>query len=295
MSQIRHPVTYTKINGVWTPVREVKIISRAPRKTLIKFYPNWLMLALLAAAIPAAAFLITPPEEEMVEREVLPIVDTMQLYPVEHDFTDKSASNKIESRFAEWMWYLKVREGFIPSIYRCPAGIRTIGYGHNVEAHGHDGPKTLTYQQASLLLYRDIEKQYAQVEKLLPHLNRNQKLAITSLAANCGIAKIMYVRGNPKKGFSEFWKKARLGKVPNFEDYTKYKTPKGKVVKSPNLVSARNFEKLLYQGSGKLPILVGFRKGSPIYREMTFEEAAEIYKKQLIKRDILPAKQGGYY
>ena len=67
--------------------------------------------------------------------------------------------NEKISRFSAWMWYLKAREGFVPAEYRCPAGKRTIGYGHNVDALGHteetaDG--VVTYTEASGVLYFDI-------------------------------------------------------------------------------------------------------------------------------------------
>lgn len=286
---------------------------QTPRKLL----QHWPMIVLVLLSVPSAAFLMVPAIDiAPIVEEVY--VDTSGLYPaVEKDFTAKDVVDSIflsiqrgssffprrrvadpNSRFAEWMWYVKVREGYMAKEYRCPAGIRTIGYGHNVQAHGHteetkDGK--VSYSEASDVLYFDIQKQYDQVNKLLPKLSKNQKLAITSLAANCGIAKIMYRGGSRKKGYSDFWLAAKAGKVPNFAAYTRYRQPDGKVVKSPNLVSARNFERLLFQGYGKAAILTGFRKGKPIFQMLTFDEAAEVYKNQLIKRDILPAKYAGNF
>jgi len=193
--------------------------------------------------------------------------------------------NEKISRFSAWMWYLKAREGFVPAEYRCPAGKRTIGYGHNVDALGHteetaDG--VVTYTEASGVLYDDIKKQFEQVQRLLPHLNNDQARAVTSLAANCGLAKIMYVGGNPKKGYSAFWLALKRGKTPNFGVYTKYRTPSGTVVQSPNLVSARNFEKLLFTGAGSTNILVGFRNKKPVYKRMSIEQAAEFFRQTLL-------------
>jgi len=287
------------------------------KKRIVKFYPNWIMISMFLLAIPSAIFLASKTTETIEvqreekkqaeiqffasEEEVETIVDSIFKSVKTHGykFVTKTPEKGKNSRFAEWMWYLKTREGFIPTPYRCPAGYLTVGYGHNIDAHGwkHVNPLMkngkLTYEGASQLLYNDIKQEVERVTKLAPHLNNNQKLAIAGLFANCGSAKIIYAGGKPKNGHSAFWKKVMKGQVPNFEVYTKYRDTRGRIQKSPNLVSARNFEKLLYQGYGKANIFVGTKKGRPQYQLMTFEEAAEFYKKQLIKRDILPAKLAG--
>ncbi len=48
---------------------------------------------------------------------------------------------------------LKDHEGFSPTIYRCPAGYWTIGYGHRIGAHWRISP-----QVGELLLEEDIHK-----------------------------------------------------------------------------------------------------------------------------------------
>ena len=51
---------------------------------------------------------------------------------------------------------IKRHEGLKLHSYRCPAGRLTIGYGHNLEAHGEADPGVITMQQAEAYLDEDI-------------------------------------------------------------------------------------------------------------------------------------------
>ena len=191
-------------------------------------------------------------------------------------------SSGYENLYSTWVHYLKYREGYRPIMYLCPAGYRTIGYGHNIDAHGPLGSDTIKYSRASELLHQDLEKQYKEIRNLLPHLGRPQHLAITSLAANCGLYKIMYVRGDKKKGYSTFWKECmKVGGKPNFKVYCKYKTPKGKVCTSTNLVNARAFEEMLYYGRKTAKFQFGKAKV-----EMSYAQVGEFFRQNVVRRDI---------
>lgn len=183
------------------------------------------------------------------------------------------------STFAYWMHYLKYREGYMSQVYKCAAGKNTVGYGYNLDAHGRKGIEkeledgVIEYQEASGMLYKQAEEQYKQICVLLPNLNKSQKLAVTSLALNCGIGKIMYPGGKKAKGYSTFWNKLKNGQVPNFETYCRYKTPGGVVVTSKWLQDARKFEKALFTGN------------------LTYVKAkAEKFKEVVINRDIHKSK-----
>lgn len=52
-------------------------------------------------------------------------------------------------------------------IYRCTAGARTIGYGHNLDASG-ETYQTLTDEEAEALLNTDIDKVERQLQAVLP-------------------------------------------------------------------------------------------------------------------------------
>lgn len=295
----------------WVSTPPSPITSQTPkRKTIFFFKPNWLTFGLLLLAIPSAGFLIITdkPVEEKVA--TIPAADVV---PIENDeeieiivdsifrsiergtyMSEKRAREVKESgsKFKEWMWYLKSREGFIPQPYRCPAGYLTIGYGHNIDAHSWAKAKKymkegkLTYQGATKLLYDDVQEELIKVGKMAPHLNRNQALAVASLFANCGSYKIT----GPKNRPTPFWKAVMKGKTPNFSVYCKYRKA-GKVVKAANLVAARSFEQSLFEGCTK-PVLI--QSGKKLIT-VSFDKAASHYRGCIVMRDIVPSKKRGNF
>lgn len=229
------------------------------------------------------------PEVRIVQGEVQVIRDTIYREMIAHEIAHAPAKEIANpTKFAYWMWYLKAREGYIKEEYYCPAGVLTIGYGHNVEAHGvpeevEDG--ILDYHGASKVLYEDMQKHYNEVMKHFPHLNPDQGRAVASLTANCGIAKIMYTRGKKKNGYSAFWKALKAHKSPNFKVYCKYKTPEGRIVTSKNLQSARNFEQALFDNKDFITIWTGRKWWSG-----SMKQVGEFYRQVILRRDILANK-----
>jgi len=160
----------------------------------------------------------------------------------------KTYETAIDSSWAYCLWYLKAREGFMKEMYSCPAGKKTIGYGHNVSAHRDvDEDAIISYSQASSILKDDFIAQYNVIKAEFPDMAPYKLRAVTCLAMNTGLTKIKYVRGKSKKGLSDFWKKLKSGQVPNFETYCKYRTPEGKVMKSKHLINARRFERIMFE------------------------------------------------
>lgn len=303
-------VLFSKDGKIWTEALPPVNASTVPSSVrTFQVRRNWVLAGLLFLSLPATAFLLLVPNSEPTpiviaaqaeielptESEVEVIVDSI-FRSIKTGKTIFIQPKEESSKFKEWMWYLKAREGFIEKPYRCPAGYLTVGYGHNVDAHGWSKASKymrngkLTYKGATELLYQDIQEEVNRVTKLAPHLTKNQKLAVASLFANCGSNKVIYTQGKKSLGYSKFWNNVLAGRTPDFSVYTRYRTPSGKVKQSPNLVSARNFEKLLYQGHGKAKIFVGSHKGKPAYQSMGLDEAAAFYREQLVKRDITPAK-----
>lgn len=196
---------------------------------------------------------------------------------LEHEIT----KSEYENLYSTWVHYLKYREGYRPIMYLCPAGFKTIGYGHNIDAHGNSCGDTIEYSKASRLLQEDLQTQYEEVKRLLPHLKRAQHLAITSLAANCGLYKIMYSGGKKKRGFSSFWKECMKDGKPNFRVYCKYRTPRGKVCTSTNLVNARAFEEMLYYKQKTAKFQFG-----KVKMEMSYAQVGDFFRQNVIKRDM---------
>jgi lysozyme len=76
-------------------------------------------------------------------------------------------------------------EGFMPTAYTCPAGKRTIGYGHVIQPGEYF--EAVSQEQAKVLLQRDAEREAAPVARhLMVELMQYQQDALISLAFNCG-------------------------------------------------------------------------------------------------------------
>ena len=80
---------------------------------------------------------------------------------------------------------IKESEGYVGSVYLCPAGKPTIGYGHVVEAGEKFGH--LSEPDAVTLLAKDLQRFETALHKAnFPALNQNQFDAFVSWAYNCG-------------------------------------------------------------------------------------------------------------
>jgi lysozyme len=100
-------------------------------------------------------------------------------------------------------------EGFRPKVYLDPAGIRTIGYGHNLEAQPltaedkqalgldpniADDDIVLTEQQGQDLYRRDVRKIMPDISSKVPNfseLPRGAQRAIADMAFNMGVAGVV--------------------------------------------------------------------------------------------------------
>lgn len=83
---------------------------------------------------------------------------------------------------------IKRFEGFSPTIYICPAGYSTIGYGHVVLAHEKDRFATgITQAEATNLLRKDVGiAERAVLQLISVHLTDGQFDALVSFTFNLG-------------------------------------------------------------------------------------------------------------
>ena len=99
---------------------------------------------------------------------------------------------------------VKRYEGFVSKTYVCPAGYKTIGFGHRT-----DEMTTITEPEAENLLRRDLNKFASKITYSLEQdkikVNQNQFDALCSFAFNLGYSALV---------FSTLWKKLKAG------DYT---------------------------------------------------------------------------
>ena len=103
---------------------------------------------------------------------------------------------------------VKRYEGFISKTYLCPAGYKTIGFGHRT-----DEMTTITEPEAENLLRRDLNKFASKISYSLEQdkitVNQNQFDALCSFAFNLGFSALV---------FSTLWKKLKQGDYEGASD-----------------------------------------------------------------------------
>ena len=110
---------------------------------------------------------------------------------------------------------IKEAEGFVPKVYKCPAGFNTIGYGYNIDANPLDDQQkellnkdgTISKENAFVLLLDSIPKYEADARELVDfdYIDDVRKSLMIDLVYNLG-----------KRGFEKF--RATRGFI-NMGDY----------------------------------------------------------------------------
>ena len=128
------------------------------------------------------------------------------------------------------IWYsVMFREGYSSSIYTCPGGKKSSGFGNT------HNPKDTNSKQAAYTLYDTLEYYYGVVSTKYPHLSDQQRWAVVSIAANC--------KWNTIFGKKSSFNKALLNQeCPAFERWCY--DAKGN--KRMNLLQSRLYEKALF-------------------------------------------------
>ena len=130
---------------------------------------------------------------------------------------------------------IKEFEGFYANFYKCPAGIKTIGYGH--ACHVNDCSKIkapLSKDAATKLLAQDLKKYESCVK--CPKCNENQFSALVSFTYNCGCGALS------KSGMLDLVAKGKTSQVQAV--LNKYTKGGGKQL--PGLVRRRKAEWKLF-------------------------------------------------
>lgn len=130
-------------------------------------------------------------------------------------------------------------EGVHLKPYKCPAGVKTIGYGHTGPAADS---RAITLAEAEQLLEQDLLEAAAYVETLVPGLGDNQFSALVSFTFNCG-------PGALKR--STLRKRVANGEDPYLvfpEELPRWNRGGGRIL--PGLVRRRKAEVLLAQEDG---------------------------------------------
>jgi len=129
-------------------------------------------------------------------------------------------------------------EGFYSTPYLCPAGYKTIGYGHVVTA-GEDFPASVTQAQAQEILRRDVAIAGQAVRRLIHvPLTQGQFDALASFTFNVGAGALQRSTLRRKAN------RAEHEDVP--AEFMKWVWAGGR--KLPGLIKRRKEESLLYSG-----------------------------------------------
>ena len=103
--------------------------------------------------------------------------------------------------------------------YRCPAGAKTIGWGHNIDAHGLPSGMdshvilngSITREMAEQLLEDDISNAIRDAKKLYPKFDtfsENRRNALTDMAFNMGLTTLSKFRISNRFVNDEKWQEA---------------------------------------------------------------------------------------
>jgi len=132
---------------------------------------------------------------------------------------------------------IKNFESFSPVVYKCPAGLPTIGYGHVLNETDSKEWK-VTEDEALVLLDNDCNIAETAINAIDADLEQNQFDALVSLVFNIGIGAFKV---------STCKKLLQAGKTNQIPDqFDRWVFVKG--VKSRGLINRRNAEKKLFIG-----------------------------------------------
>jgi lysozyme len=117
---------------------------------------------------------------------------------------------------------LKKREKFMAQIYKCPAGYKTIGYGHKLLKG--ENYKSIDTIKANEILEKDFNKSLSSINKEFKDSTYKWKLAHAHASFCLGFSKVKKAIKNRDLHKHVYYRK------------------NGKFKKSKSLVEARNFE-----------------------------------------------------
>jgi lysozyme len=140
--------------------------------------------------------------------------------------------------------FIKQEEGLKLTVYLCPAGVKTVGWGHAVEPH--DGLKlgdAISEERALQFLESDLIKAYQSLFRLIHvPLTNNQQTALVSFIFNLGAGRFQSSTLRQKLNRKEYEAAAQ-----EFGRWVYARDPvKGLMITPQGLVSRRRREKLLF-------------------------------------------------
>lgn len=164
-------------------------------------------------------------------------------------------------------------EGFFPSMYRCPAGVLTQGFGHTAAAGGEPLGGKWTREKARQVLRDDLAREYEPgVRKLLKREpTQGQYDALVSFAFNCGLKALK------RSSMLKFFNRGEYAQAAGA--FALWVKAAGKTM--PGLVRRRASEALAFRGVKDLNFDGRHGLNEPVYGAMP--QAVEPEREKLAK------------
>lgn len=151
----------------------------------------------------------------------------------------------VDNPFQIALFELYRREGYVPTAYRCPAGLETIGFGDVIDTDAERRFRTtgMPFSVARAKVYANLKTGADEIGRRFPGKYRDphQWLALTLLGHSVGWARL-------EDKYPAFYGEIRQGQPSaRWLKYCRYRDGKtGAVKKSSNLARTRNVEWLLF-------------------------------------------------
>lgn len=148
--------------------------------------------------------------------------------------------------YADIVAQIAIWEGFQDKAYKCPAGVWTIGFGSTFWDRQTKVRKgdTIDRDQAYRLLHATVSEIWSEIQTIARIGSPDQIAAITSLAHNVGVHRVMH------STLMEYHRRAEY--LAAGDQFLRWNKAGGRVL--PGLIKRRRFERDLYLlGSPVLP------------------------------------------
>jgi len=155
--------------------------------------------------VGAAVALYNAPQEDIEAAHILHGMNSFkstiaESWPAEYSRKIQVAKlvpmiKEVDTAWEDMVAQVKRYEGFKAEAYLCPAGVRTIGYGHTGE-RVHGG--TISEDEADCLLRAELDKTKRAVLRIVKvELSESQLAALVSFTYNCGSGALSKLVGAP--------------------------------------------------------------------------------------------------
>jgi len=165
---------------------------------------------------------------------------------------EKMASIRQLPSFPSTLEFIRREEGLRLTVYLCPAGVKTVGWGHVVEPHDDlDLGDAITKERAAQFLEDDVAKAFQSLFRLVHvPLDDAQQIALVSFIFNLGAGRFQASTLRQKINRGEF-----EAAEEEFGRWVYARDPIRGLLQLKGLAARRRREKLLFSGQTISPSL----------------------------------------